>query len=51
MAIDPINKKLGAEQGLRDGEFKQDIVSLSKAADMRKPILEALDKLRFDRAR
>ena len=49
--IAPINRKLGAEQGLLNGVFKQDIVSLSKAADMRGPVLEILEKLRFDRKR
>ncbi|MBI4702463.1 MAG: extracellular solute-binding protein [Deltaproteobacteria bacterium] len=49
VGIAPVNKALGREQGIENGAFKADHVSLTQAADLREKVIAALARLDFDR--
>jgi iron(III) transport system substrate-binding protein len=49
VAMAPVNQILGKEQGVLDGKFKKNVISLSKVVDLREKIVAILDKLEFDK--
>lgn len=44
-----INRTLGAEQGIKDGVFKQNLVPLAAVAELRAEVIAELTELKFDR--
>ena len=51
VAVHPLMVKLGAEQGLVGGRFKQDFVPLASMAGKREEVIKLVNEIRFDAER
>jgi iron(III) transport system substrate-binding protein len=51
VAVHPLMVKLGAEQGLVEGRFKQDFVPLNQMAGKREAVIKLVNEIRFDAER